>query len=196
MAGRTARCRARASSLNQTRLAILECGGLPPLSRAQASFVARAMAQSPRASHGRGAACESPCRAIHPEIPRCGIEGLRPSLPGRQHFRGVGLRGTALLAVLQGFRSAGVSPALSSLNPYRAFCRGLLQLRRCAKHRHPDAGDFVSCRPKDLSRFLCALRLSSVPSVLNLLTSLTAPEPELDSTPPPRHLDQHAPRFA
>jgi hypothetical protein len=35
----------------------------------------------------RGAACESPCRAIHPEIPRCGIEGLRPSLSRRSHCR-------------------------------------------------------------------------------------------------------------
>ena len=30
---------------------------------------------------GRGAACESRCSAIHPEIPQCGMEGLRPSLP-------------------------------------------------------------------------------------------------------------------
>jgi hypothetical protein len=28
---------------------------------------------------GRDAACESPCRAIHPEIPLCGIAGLRPA---------------------------------------------------------------------------------------------------------------------
>src|SRR5271168_784220 len=40
--------------------------------------------RSPRISHGRGAACESPYRAIHPEIPQCGSEGLRPSLPRRQ----------------------------------------------------------------------------------------------------------------
>jgi hypothetical protein len=43
-----------------------------------------------RLSHRRpspfwiAAACESPCRAIHPEMSRCGIEGLRPGLPKRQ----------------------------------------------------------------------------------------------------------------
>jgi hypothetical protein len=37
---------------------------------------------------GRGAACESPCRAIHPELPRRGIEGLRPFSPQRQLRRG------------------------------------------------------------------------------------------------------------
>jgi len=41
---------------------------------------------------GRGAACESPCRAIHPEIRRRRIEGLRPSSPRRQHFRRHGCR--------------------------------------------------------------------------------------------------------
>src|SRR5271170_1534433 len=40
-----------------------------------------------RVSHGRGAACESPYRAIHPESPQCGIEGLRPSLPRCQPHR-------------------------------------------------------------------------------------------------------------
>src|SRR5271155_1334153 len=30
---------------------------------------------------GRGASCESRCSAIHPEIPQCGIERLRPSSP-------------------------------------------------------------------------------------------------------------------
>src|SRR5277367_2473416 len=41
------------------------------------------------AVRGRGAACESRCSAIHPEIPQRGIEGLRPSLPGLQHLHGV-----------------------------------------------------------------------------------------------------------
>jgi hypothetical protein len=40
-----------------------------------------------RVSHGRGAACELRCGAIDPEIPQRGIEGLRHSLPRRQHFR-------------------------------------------------------------------------------------------------------------
>jgi hypothetical protein len=35
--------------------------------------------------HGRGAACESPRRAIHPEIRQCRIEGLRPGLSSCQH---------------------------------------------------------------------------------------------------------------
>src|SRR5277367_5104455 len=35
----------------------------------------------------RGAACESPCRAIHPENRRRRFEGLRPSLPSGQPCR-------------------------------------------------------------------------------------------------------------
>jgi len=35
---------------------------------------------------GKGAARELRCSAIHPEIPQRGIEGLRPSLPGRQRL--------------------------------------------------------------------------------------------------------------
>jgi hypothetical protein len=38
-------------------------------------------------NQGRGAACESPDGAIHPEIPPCGIEGQRPSLPSRRPRR-------------------------------------------------------------------------------------------------------------
>src|SRR5277367_2501269 len=46
------------------------------------------------ALQSRGSARESRCSAIHPEIPLCGIEGPRPSLPGRQHFH------SAVLAVI------------------------------------------------------------------------------------------------
>jgi hypothetical protein len=69
-------------------------GPRPPLSsrridRPQNALGEACLACSPAtpscASHGRGAACESRSSAIHPEIPLCGIEGLRPSLPRRQH---------------------------------------------------------------------------------------------------------------
>ena len=61
---------------------------------------------------GRGAACESPRTAIHPEIPRCGIEGPRPSLPQRQPRRGVALVFLCALCF-----SAVAAVAFSDLSP-------------------------------------------------------------------------------
>jgi hypothetical protein len=55
-----------------------------------ATRMAEPPVRSKRSRRSRGAACESPCRTIHPEIPLCGIEGLCPSLPRCQPVRTVG----------------------------------------------------------------------------------------------------------
>jgi hypothetical protein len=49
--------------------------------------------------HGRGAACESRCSAIHPEDRQCRLEGLRPSLPRCHARRGLAVAFACVLCV-------------------------------------------------------------------------------------------------
>jgi hypothetical protein len=112
---------------------------------------------TPQAIVGRGAACESPCRAIHPEIPQRGIEGLRPNLPRCQLCE--------LFAVDVAFEFVNRAAARFSLRTGSAGSKGSDRLQAGAVD-----SAFAVALAFALIRYLSLCPpLSSVPFVLNLL---------------------------
>jgi len=78
------------------------------------------------------AACESRCRAIHPEIPLCGIEGLRPSLPPCQpgYFPATS-HSSRITSALTHSQPPTLLPCDSTPAPVKCFGFGVHPSHRC-----------------------------------------------------------------